>query len=194
VSSSVAALKGKSVGIPFGTNLDQYGRQVLIHAGILSQVTLVNLEPASAFGALESGGIAAYVAPPSLALAWAAEDPRLKPIDEAGTDKYANLAVPLVYQVEETFYKAHPNIQKALWGAEQASQVAAKKDPAGFWAWYDKAEGVTTTDAKASLLLVYGKQPISSAGLSSTEATDSFLENYGYLTSKIELKSWMVGK
>ena len=71
--TEIADLKGKRVGLQFGSNFDKYGRAALTEAGLIDQVELINLLIADALPALQRGDIDAYALPATTAALWVAK-------------------------------------------------------------------------------------------------------------------------
>jgi sulfonate transport system substrate-binding protein len=189
VATTVAGLKGKKIGVQFGSDFDHYLRVALAKAGISKDVTLVNMVMADGYAALQSGAIDAYAAIGGIAAVWQAKG-GISVIEKAQTadPTYQDANVSLV---TGAFLKAHPNIQQAWWAVYQKGLQLIKKDPSSYLAWTAKESGETPAIAQQTTSIAYPTQPVTTAGITAISATAQFLVSQ-QLTKSFPVASWAV--
>jgi NitT/TauT family transport system substrate-binding protein/sulfonate transport system substrate-binding protein len=173
-ATSVAGLAGETVGRPQGSYIDRYLQGLLAQKGLTSKVHLTSLLPPQAIPAAESGAIDAVALP-----AW-----EVAPIIAKGGVVLAKSeTTPSIEGTEVTIattktLSAHPKVA-AEWDAARRKAVAySNANPAAFYAWEAKSEGITGGAAAAKSFLPLSDFPAANytaSGLKMLQGTLNFL-------------------
>ena len=186
----VAELRGKRVGVQFGSNFDKYGRGVLAAAGILPEVQLLNIPIAEGLGALTRGDIDGYALPANTAATWV--DQQGFPVLDRASRTHPELQGTLVTLVTSKFLREHPNIQAALWEATAAGIQEIARDRAAYLRFLADTSGHSLAVLEQTQLLEFGAQPIDPAGKASVGSTLQFLLQFGTAKAAFSVDEWVV--
>ena len=188
-ASDLAGLKGKKVGVQFGSDFDHYLRYALAKAGLTGDVTLVNMVMADGYAALQHGSIDAYAAINYVAAVWQQKG-GVQVIEKANeaNPSYADANVTLV---TSSFLTQHPNIQQAWWAVYQEGVNLIKQDPGSFLAWTAKQAGESVQIAKETTTLDYPSGPATTQAVQAVSATADFLVSQ-QLTKPFSVADWAV--
>jgi ABC-type nitrate/sulfonate/bicarbonate transport system substrate-binding protein len=189
VADDLAALKGKKIGVQFGSDFDHYLRYALGKAGISDDVTLVNMVMADGYAALQRGSIDAYAAIDGIAAVWQQKG-GVQVIEKAeqANPSYKDANVTLV---TSSFLKAHPNIQQAWWAVYKEGVGLIEQDPEAFLEWTAKQSGESVGIAKQTTSLDYPDGPVTDAAVQAVSATAQFLVSQ-QLTKAYSIADWAV--
>lgn len=187
--ASLAELKGKKVGVQFGSDFDHYLRVALDKAGLTGKVTLINMVMADGYAALRSGSIDAYSAIAGIAAVWQSKG-GVRVIQKAreADPQYQDSNITLT---TESFLKAHPNVQQAWWSVYRAGLELIKKDPEAYYAWTAKESGETPAIAKETTYVGDQDAPVTTASIAAASATRDFLVAQK-LTKSFSVQAWAV--
>lgn len=188
--TSVAQLAGKKVGVQLGSNFDHYLRYVLAQNHLTGKVTLVNLAMGDGYAALTSGAIDAYSAESGIAAVWLKKG-GVKVISNAEV-AYPHFASDDVALVNQTFLKAHPNIQQAFWALYNEGQTLIKQNPNAYLAWEAKESGETVAIVKETSELTYQNAPITAGAIAAATSTQQFLLQQKLAKTDFSIAAWAV--
>ena len=187
--TALADLKGKKVGLQFGSNFDKYGRAVLEQAGVLADVELVNILFADALPALQRGDIDAYPVPATTAGLWQSQVD-LPVITKASVDD-PDLLATTVTLVKGSFLEENPELAQALWEATQAGQQLIEADHRAYAQFESDSTGAPVAVIEAGNLWQYSTEPIDPDGLKAVQSTLDFLTTSGAAASSVDLDVWV---
>lgn len=186
--TTIAALKGKTIAVPFGSYMYRYLEGILADNGLTGKVTLTNQLPPEAIAAAENGSVDAVALP-----AW-----EVAPIIQAGGTPIAKSeTTPSIQGTEVTIITkaalaAHPQLATD-WDAVRLEAVKyAHANPAGFYAFEAAAQGVKAGASAAKQFLPLSDFPdknYSPQGLNTLQATLNFLVSAKQATS-FSLTGW----
>ncbi|WP_425955216.1 ABC transporter substrate-binding protein [Xylanimonas sp. McL0601] len=185
---SVADLKGKTVGLQFGSNFDKYGRAVLEKAGILKDVKIVNLLFADALPALQRGDIDAVPLPATTAGIWRLTDD-FPVISKASEDDPELLATSVALTSREAA-DAHPKIAEAVWAVQQAGIDAIQSDHDAYAAWVEQATGAPKAVVLAANTWKFGTERLDPDGLKTVQSTLDYLVDNGTAPRAFDVATW----
>lgn len=188
-AKTLADLKGKKIGVQFGSDFDHYLRVELARAGLTNKVTLVNMVIADGYAALQNGSIDAYSTISGIGAVWQSKG-GITVVDKAAeaNPSYHDSSVTLV---NAGFLKAHPNIKKAWWAVYQEGLKLIKVDPSAYYAWTAKESGETPAIAKATTYVGYPDAPVTAQSVTAVQATLDFLVSQK-LTKRFPVGEWAV--
>jgi NitT/TauT family transport system substrate-binding protein/sulfonate transport system substrate-binding protein len=191
---SVQDLAGKSIGAPFGSTFDKFALALLDRKGLAGKVKLVNLAPSETYAGLRSGGVAAVVAPPTQASGWLRQDPDLIVIGRAREGRPELERSANVLSTTETFAKAHPALQPAMWDIYKAGADAIRADPERYYRFFADRTGLSVEAARDIALLQFADEPISPDGLKVIVNALAFLRKSGVVKGpELDLNTWILG-
>jgi ABC-type nitrate/sulfonate/bicarbonate transport system substrate-binding protein len=185
---SLKDLKGKKVGLQFGSNFDKYGRAVLERAGVLNDVQLVNLLFADALPALQRGDIDAVPLPATTAGIW-----RLSgdfPILSKASKDDPDLLATGVALTSREFADAHPQIAEAVWEVQKAGADAIQADHDAYAAWVEKTTGAPHQVVLDASTWQYATQRVDPDGLKTVQTTLDFLVENGTAPKAFDVSGW----
>jgi sulfonate transport system substrate-binding protein len=188
--TSIAQLAGKKVGVQLGSDFDHYLRYVLAQEHLTGKVTLVNLAMGDGYAALTSGAIDAYSAEAGIAAVWQQKG-GVRIINKAEV-AYPSYAEDDVALVNDSFLRAHPNIQQAWWALYNEGQKLIRQNPNAYLAWTAKESGETLAIVKATSAITYQDSPITSGSIATADSTEQFLVQQKLATTDFSITGWAV--
>lgn len=186
--TSLADLKGKKVGLQFGSNFDKYGRAALERAGVLGDVQLVNLLFADALPALQRGDIDAVAVPATTGGIWRQKND-FPIISKASVDDPDLLATSVALTSRATA-DADPGLADAVWEVYQAGQKAIQADHDAYAAWVESVTGAPRDVVLEANLWHYGTERIDPKGLATVRSTLDFLVQSGTAKKSFDVTAW----
>lgn len=186
---SIDKLKGKKVGLQFGSNFDRYGRAALDRHGALDENNLVNLLFADALPALQKGSISAVAVPANVAAVWL-ENNDFTVASKAEVDDPDLLSTNVAVTTDD-FRRDHPEITEAYWEVEKAGIAEIRKDLDKYVAWAADAQKVSVESVRVSSTWQYSDERIDPDGVRTLESSLAFLLDQGIVKNGFDVNEWV---
>lgn len=186
---SIDKLKGKKIGLQFGSNFDRYGRAALDRHGALDNDNLVNLLFADALPALQKGSVSAVAVPASTAAVWL-ENNDFTVASKAEDDDPDLLSTGLSVTTDQ-FRKDHPEITDAYWEVEQAGVAEIRKDLDKYIAWAADQQKVSEESVRVSNTWDFSDKRIDPDGVTTLKNSLDFLVDQGIVKKPFDIDEWV---
>lgn len=188
--TSIDALKGQTIATQVGSYYYRYLVSLLQEKGIYNTVKITNVYTTAALAALQSGGIAAYVAP-SGQLTDAMHKAGFTSIDKESN--HPDLLGSSVTVITDKALKAHPDLP-AAWNAVRSKSIAdMAAHPDAYYAYAAKAGQTTAAVIKDSVPIShYPSAPFTDQGMALLQGCDTFLADNKLSKGLVDLDAWKV--
>ncbi|CAM5274778.1 ABC transporter substrate-binding protein [Corynebacterium variabile] len=186
---SIEKLKGRKVGLQFGSNFDRYGRAALDRHGALDNGNLVNLLFADALPALQKGSVSAVAVPANTAAVWL-ENNDFTVASKAEIDDPDLLSTGVSVTTDQ-FREDHPEISDAYWEVEQAGIAEIRKDLDKYIDWASDQQKVSANSFRVSNTWNFSDERVDPDGVSTLKNSLAFLVDQGIVKKPFDIDEWV---